>query len=188
MLNTFQTVMKEFAAAFVSDKRNDGKRFYKLSDEAPAWLKKDAGSKVMREIHEALDDRLPNDWVYEAVSSIADAFVDHNVEDEDEAREATHEIADGLVDVYNSDRLKWLSDHMNNAALVDEACKELGCEGDADTFTRIGLGQYYAYERLANAVIDAVRDEADSRPDPDDESDDEEGTPPDQDAPGKVVG
>lgn len=188
MLNTFAKVMKEFADAFVSDKRNDGKRFYKLKDGvndagSPDWLSGDAGSKVMREIHEALDDRLPNDWVYEAVSSLADAFVDHNVEDEDEAREACHEIADGLVDVYNSDRLKWLSDHMNNAALVDEACNEFGAEGK-DTFDRIGLGQFYAYERLANAVIDAVQAEADSRPD----TDDEEGTPPDQDAPGKVVG
>lgn len=169
MLNTFQTVMKEFANAFESAKRADSKStYYRLRDDAPEWLRKDAGSKVMREIHESLDDRLPDDWVYEAVSSITDAFVDHKSEDEDEAREACHEIADGLVDVYNSDRIKWLGLHLGNAALVDEACSEFGAEGK-DTFDRIGLGQFYAYERLANAVIEAVKDEAESRPEPEDE-------------------
>lgn len=165
MLNTFAKVMKEFAEAFVSDKRNDDKTFYKLSDNAPAWLQKDAGSSIMREIHSVLDDRLPSDWVYEAVSSITDGFVDHGCEDEDSAREATHEIADGLVDVYNSDRLRWLADHLLNVDIVDEACKELGCADDAGIIDRIGVGQYYAYERLAQAVIDAVRDEANNRED-----------------------
>lgn len=167
---TFAKVMKELADAFVSDVRNDGKTFYKLSDEAPAWLQKDAGSKVMREIHGVLDDRLPSDWVYEAVSSIADNFVSYESEDEDSARESTHEIADGLVDVYNADRLRWLADHLLNADLVDEACKELGCGEDAGIVDRIGIGQYYAYERLAQAVIDAVRDEADTREDDDEEA------------------
>ena len=161
----FAKVMKELADAFVPGKRDDGTTFYKLSDEAPTWLQKDAGSKVMREIHSALDDRLPNDWVYEAVSSLADAFVDHEAEDEDSARDSSHEIADGLVDVYNNDRLQWLASHMLNANLVDEACDELGCDPKADTFSRIGLGQFYAYERLANAVIAAVQSEAESRDD-----------------------
>ena len=174
MLNTFETVMKEFAGAFESAKHADSKStYYRLRDNAPEWLKGDAGSTVMREIHEALDDRLPDDWVYEAVSSLTDAFVDHRCSDEDEAREACHEIADGLVDVYNSDRIKWLGLHMGNAALVDEACSEFGAEGK-DTFDRIGLGQFYAYERLANAVIDAVQAEADSRPEPEDEDEEAE--------------
>jgi len=166
----FAKVMKELADAFVSDVRNDGKTFYKLSDDAPAWLQKDAGSAVMREIHSVLDDRLPSDWVYEAVSSIADNFVSYDSQDEDSARESTHEIADGLVDVYNADRLRWLADHLLNADLVDEACKELGCDADAGIVDRIGIGQYYAYERLAQAVIDAVRDEADTRDEDDEEA------------------
>lgn len=170
MLNTFAKVMKEFAEAFVSDKRTDGKTFYKLKDGVkdngvPDWLSGDVGSKVMREIHEALDDRLPNDWVYEAVSSLADAFVDYGCEDEDSARESLHEIADGLVDVYNSDRLQWLADHMNNALVVDEACEELCADAKMDTFSRIGLGQYHAYDRLGNAVISAIKTEADGRDD-----------------------
>lgn len=173
MLNTtFAKVMKELADAFVSARRDDGKTFWKLKDGVndngvPDWLSGDAGSTVMREIHECLDDRLPSDWVYEAVSSIADGFVDHGCEDEDSAREACHEIADGLVDVYNADRLRWLADHNYNAGIVDEACTELGCDKDAGIIDRIGVGQFYAYERLANGVIDAVQAEADSRPDDD---------------------
>lgn len=160
MLTTFASVMKEFAGAFVTDKRNDGKTFYKLSDNAPEWLK---GSDVMFTIHSALDDRLPDDWVYEATASITSAFVDHESESADDARETAHEVADGLVDVYNADRIQWLAQHLNNASIVDEACRELGCAADTDIVDRIGTGQYYAYERLANAVIEAVETEADSR-------------------------
>jgi hypothetical protein len=168
MTTMFAKVMKELADAFVTDKRNDGKTFYKLKDGVndngvPDWLSGDAGSKVMREIHSALDSRLPDDWVYEAVSSIADAFESNGVDNEDDAREQAHEIADGLVDVYNSDRLKWLATHLLNVDIVDEACKELGTADDAGIIDRIGVGQYYAYERLANAVIEAVKDEAEGR-------------------------
>ncbi len=159
----FAKVMKELAAAFVLAKRDDGSTFWRLADAAPSWLQGDAGATVMREIHESLDDRMPDDWVYEAASSVADAFVDHKADDADSARDDAHEIADGLVDVYNADRLRWLASHLGNAAIVDEACAELGCEPDADTFTRIGIGQYEAYSRIANAVIDAVNAEAESR-------------------------
>ena len=168
MTTLFAKVMKEFADAFVTDKRNDGKTFYKLKDGVndngvPDWLSGDNGTTVMREIHQALDSRMPDDWVYEAVSHIADAFESSGVDNEDDAREQTHEIADGLVDVYNSDRLQWLASHLLNVDIVDEACKEMGCDNDAGIIDRIGVGQYYAYERLANAVIEAVKSEADGR-------------------------
>lgn len=162
-MSAFMTVLKEFAAAFKRDKRNDGTEFYTLRDDAPAWLQGDAGRTIMREIHEALDDRLPNDWVYETAASVADTLTGYDLDDADDARENLHEVADGAVDVYNADRSKWLADHLSNAALVDEACSELGCEPDADTFTRIGLGQYLAITRIGGAVIDAVEAEADSR-------------------------
>ncbi len=158
-MSTFTTVIAEFAAAFETKTRKGGERFYRIKAKAPKWLQ---GSDVMREIHTAVDDRLPDDWVYEQAAAVAEALAERDIHDADDAREASHEISDSLVDVYNADRSKWLAMHLNNAALVDEAVSELG-GSDADTFHRIGLGQFLAISRIADAVISACEAEADGR-------------------------
>jgi hypothetical protein len=156
----FENVLAELAAAFVADKRDDGKTFYKLKDDAPAWLE---GSDVMLAIHSALDDRLPCDWVYEQAASIAENLGGYDCDDADDAREHMTEIAGGLVDVYYSDLTAWLADHTNNALICDESAAEFG--GDGDTFSRIGAGQYMAIERIGRALISEVENEADDRDD-----------------------
>ena len=70
-LTTFQIVLTEFAGAFTCGKRDDGKTFYRVKDDAPTWLK---GSSVMLAIHSAVDDRLPDDWIYESTAAIASAM------------------------------------------------------------------------------------------------------------------
>lgn len=155
-MSTFQDVATEFNDAFESSKRDDDTTFYKLKNDAPEWLQ---GSSVMMAIHAALDDRLPDDWVYKKVYFLSDRITDK--ENADDARDTTSEWADSLVDTYNSDRSKWLASHLNNAALVDEAVEEYGTEGD--TFERIGIGQYLAIERIAAAVIEAIETEANDR-------------------------
>lgn len=154
----FRTVIEELSGAFERDTRNDGATFYKLRDDAPDWIDSD----TMHAVHAALDERLPCDWVYETAMYVADAFTGYDCDDADELRDRIGEIADGLVDVYNADRLRWLAANLYNAAIVDEACEELG-GSDADTFTRIGYGQYYAIERIACALLEAASDEADER-------------------------
>ena len=62
-------------------------------------------------------------------------------------------------------RSAWLAGHRNNAALVDDAAEEYGQADGSDTFARIGVGQYLAIERIGQAVIQAVEDEADGRED-----------------------
>jgi hypothetical protein len=163
MATTFRVVLTELANAFTSAQRPNGDAFYKLKDDVPEWLR---GSELMHAIHAAVDGgspRLPDDWIYEATQAAADAMRDHGVENEDDARDASHEIADSLVDVYNSARSKWMASHLANASLVDEACAELGCADDASIFDRIGLGQFLAYSRILEAVITAVTDEAEYR-------------------------
>jgi hypothetical protein len=113
--------------------------------------------------HAALDDRFPDDWVYEQMSCIADNLCDRDVEDRDKADEAMDEIADSLVDVYNADRVKWLASHLDNAALCDDAAKEFGWEQDRGIFGLIGMGQYLAIERIGNALIECVQTEAEDR-------------------------
>jgi len=164
MATTFRIVLTELATAFVSAKRtSNGEKYYRIKDDPPTWLR---GTNLMHEIHSAVDGsdpRLPDDWIYEATASAADSLRDHGVENSDDAREALHEVADSLVDVYNSARLAWLASNLRNAELVDEACNELGCDADADVCTRVGLGQYLAYTRILEAVIAAVETEANER-------------------------
>ena len=169
----FLRVAKEFASAFETAKRDSsGETFWRLKDDAPEWMRGDAGRQIMFAIHGAMDGtddpRLPSDWVYEHTSRIADELVQREPDGEDDAREPAMEIADSLVDVYNADRARWLGDHLGNAALVDEACTDLGVGADEGIYERIAKGQYLALERIANAVIDAIAAEAETR-DEDDE-------------------
>ncbi len=87
---TFETVMGELASAFETAKRDSsGENFVRLKDEGrPEWL---AGSDVMREIHSAQDDRMPDDWTYAAIEALAEAFRDHDCDSERSANRALHE-------------------------------------------------------------------------------------------------
>ena len=173
MANHFQTCLAELSAAFTRDKRHDGATFYKLRDEGQRWCSRSwLTSDTMRDVHEAVDGpspRLPDDWIYEQASAVASALNErtryHSIASADDARDATSEIADSLVDVYNADRLRWLASHLANSSLVDEACNELGIGADVDTLARIGAGQQMAIERIASALIEACEAEANDRGD-----------------------
>lgn len=156
-MTTFNQVMNEFAESFESRARDDGESYVTTKDDCPEWVSTD----LMRELHEALDDRMPDDWVYDTIDSIADALC--HCEDADEAKEQLTSVADTLVDVYNQSRLGWLNSNLNNAYLCDDAQAEGFVSPTADLYTRIGCGQYLAIERLGYAVIDAVEQEAQNR-------------------------
>lgn len=147
---TFRLVAEELSAAFEHNQ---------IKSNAPDWLQ---GSDVMLAIHKAVDDRMPDDWVYESTASIAETLTGYDFDDADEAREHIHEIADGMVDVYNADRTAWLGSHLLNAYLCDEATKESGT-ADTDMFQRIGLGQYLALDRIGQELVNQIEAEADSR-------------------------
>lgn len=153
---TVETVAAELAAAFCSDKRPDGDTFYMLKKDCASWIT----SGLMRKFHEAVDDRLPNDWTYEAIAIFADNLTQY--EDCDAMRDASGELADGQVDIYNHDRARWLASHLGNHALCDEAVSEGLCDGK-DIDQTIGCGQYLALERILQATISAIEDEAEDR-------------------------
>ena len=156
---TFQDIMKELSAAFVSDTRTDGGRFWKLRDDAPKWLQ---GSDFALAVHQAVDDRAPDDWVYESMAHLADTMAGYDFDDADAARDSVSEIADGAVDVYTSDLTAWLASRLDNVALVTEAREELGPSDDG-VDREIMRGQYLGLERIAYAIILAVEEEAEAR-------------------------
>lgn len=153
---TVATVAAELAAAFVSSERNDGSTFYKVKDGAPDWITSD----LMRTFHEAVDDRLPDDWIYSQIAHFADSLTEY--EDIEAMRDAAHELADGQVDIYNTERAAWLASHLANQALCDEGIEEGLCDG-RDISQTIGVGQYIALERIVQAMISAIEAEAQDR-------------------------
>jgi len=156
----FDVVAGEFSEAFERRTRDNGESFYRLRDDAAEWLQGNAGSTVMHELHAALDDRLPDDWVYEIAAHLADNISE--CDGADAAQERISDWADSLVDVYNADRLKWLSSNLNTVYFVDDAVAEFGDHTDG-ILGAIGYGQYVAIERIAGAMLAAIEAEVDER-------------------------
>lgn len=138
----------ELAAAFITDTRNDGATFYKLSDDAAGWM-----TAAVRSAH---GDMFPHDWVYEQCSRVADRMSECEPE---RWEDSANEWADGMVDVYNADRTAWLASHLDFAGYVDEAAEEFG-HSDQGVFGDIGQGQYVFITQIAAALIQAVQEEA----------------------------
>ena len=70
------------------------------------------------------------------------------------------EYADGQVDIYNSDLLKWLCEDWHNWNAVEEATAELGTptqSGRLDLMQAIRQGQYLQYERELNENAEDIK-------------------------------
>jgi hypothetical protein len=149
--------------AFVSDTRTDGNSFYRLTDDAPEWMR-----DAVHAAHDAVDE-LPDDEVYEACRSAAAALADS-----DEWEDGAHEWADGEVSPYNATRVAWLAEKpLLRGPLVDEAAQEIGFTYDGDSagiFALIACGWYEWSRRIYGAIADACEQQAD---DSDGDSDDE---------------
>jgi len=132
--------MREF---FEVRKRDNGEGFYTLTDDAPEWLR----DAVMA----AHGEESPNDWRYDMCDSIADRIDDIGdaLTDDD-----AHEIADGLVDIWNAGRTAWLAGDLSRATYVDDAVSE--CIGDGSSIIdMIGVGQYLCLRDMASVLIAA---------------------------------
>lgn len=156
----FGRVLREFADAFTTTTRSDGSKAVVIKDSAPAWLQ---SYTVMRAIHESIDDRLPDDWIFEETRGILGSLVDYEIDSLDGHEDKLSEIADGRIDVYNSDRSAWLASHLGNAALCDEAVSDGLVSADADIFDRIGSGQYVAATRMIGAIMRVIDEETGTR-------------------------
>lgn len=126
---------------FETKQRDNGETFVCLKDNRPQWLQ-----DAVREAH---DDEFPNDWRYAMCRQIAGAIDDGLTED------YTSEFADGAVDIYNSDRVRWLADDHTRTAYVDEARNEGLMNFEADILEQIGVGQYVCIERMASVMFTA---------------------------------
>lgn len=160
-MSLFKTVLTELAGAFETAKRKGGKEsFVRIKRKAPKWL---LGSDVMLAIHAALDGRGPDDWTYATTAMLAKALTAYDVYDAADAREYSHEICDGAVDIWNDARYEWLGAHLGNAELCDEARSEMGSSSEATMADIVGAGQYLALTRIYEAMINAIEEESSTR-------------------------
>jgi hypothetical protein len=113
----FQIVASELAAALVTKDRSDGEKFVTLSDDAADWM-----TEAIHCAHVAIDDRLPDDWIYASCKRVADELSEIDEPDDD----TTYEIADRLTDTATHTLLTWLASHVLNADVVDQANIDYG--------------------------------------------------------------
>lgn len=124
--------------------RDDGSQYLSLTTTAPEWLR-----DLVRDAH-GVDERgaTPDDWrheaIYLALNCIAEA---------DDPEDAAHEWADGMVAVYNADRVAWLGSHVERAGWCDAAQSDGMVYPGAGIMERIGAGMY----REALEVFELVR-------------------------------
>lgn len=142
-------IMKFFANQFQVKERDNGDTFVCLGDSAPSWCQ-----DVCREAHNGL---MPDDWRYSWISSAADTLADI---DPDEWEEQTHEIADGLIDVYNGRLLSWLSSNLSRIGYCDEA-SENGLPRENDLINVIQAGQYEEIRETISFLISEIEGLAD---------------------------
>lgn len=169
-MNELHTILQEIADAFVKDRRNphagvDGDVFWRMKDreELPQWLQESnsEGASFMLRIHEAIDGRGPDDWVYLNTYRIARWLAEnaeYNAEHghEWDAYEAVNDCADNECDIYTMDRLKWLASNLHNYVLCDEAAEGSGLVGILDC---IVAGQCEALRRIGQAVVEEAQRE-----------------------------
>jgi hypothetical protein len=150
MTHILKTTLGALYQAFTTDKRNNGESFVRLVDGAAEWM-----HTVVRECHGGM---LPDDTRYQMIRDVLADLVDRCDHDDDTDADALRddvgEIADSLVDVYNSSRLRWLASHIERPGYVDEAQREGLISDETDTMDRIGIGQYLEYREICEQLIE----------------------------------
>jgi hypothetical protein len=142
---TLATLAREASDAFEQGTRPDGETFRRVRDGAPAWI-----TDIIREAHAGM---LPDDWKYDKAEDAFDAIADAGAETREDCDDLRHEFADGAVDVYTHDRLKWLASHLDRAGYVDQAASDGLTAPDTEIVDRIGIGQYVEAEEIFEAVL-----------------------------------
>ena len=118
-VDKFRLCLKIFKESLTRDKREDGSEYVCLWESQ--W--KENLQEIIRECH---NGEFPNDWRYEMVDSIIDSLYEHFItydNDPDLNDFRDYELVDSLVDIYNYDLAKWLSDDNSRGYFEDDSFK-----------------------------------------------------------------
>jgi hypothetical protein len=131
------------------DEADPESSFVRLKDGAPEW--------ITQLVYDAHGNFLPDDWRYDKIQDALEFIMDVEYPDD-----GNSEFADGAVDIYTADRIKWLGSNLNRVGYCDEAAEEFGwgwSPGNVDNggiVELIGLGQYAEAEEIYASVLNSL--------------------------------
>ena len=155
MANSTKTKFQEYAQylidAFVRNTRSQdcvdrgmSKTYYTIDDNHAD--KDEIQQNLIQPLH---DEEWPNDWRYSTIYFLLLDFVE--CEDRDEVEDRRFQIVDGLVDVYNADRVRWLGENLNRGLVESDHA-----DGQENIFELIGLAQYEVINDMAYKLLDYI--------------------------------
>ena len=124
------------------------RKFYDAFNIEPCGhisLKEDQKEKYQEFVRELHDDEMPNNWRYRIITDLLQNFV--NEYEQDDLKKYLHEITDSLVDIYDSDRAKWLADD------VSRVCIDIDTTNKTSIFDLIGQAQYEAIYSMGYQIL-----------------------------------
>jgi hypothetical protein len=123
------------------DEADPESSFVRLKDGAPEW--------ITQLVYDAHGDFLPDDWRYDKIQDALEFIMDVEYPDD-----GSSEFADGAVDIYTADRIKWLGSNLNRASYCDEAARDYG--HGIDIVSMIGWGQCMEAEEIYASVLNSL--------------------------------
>jgi len=136
---------KSLLAWFNDQTRDGGKRFYSLRSGCP-----DDVSQLVQDCH---DGELPNDWRYDVIVSILHDLDGTQFDENAPMIDNASDIADGQVEVFNSDLATWLADQPARSDYIDQAREEFGGLEDC-IWSQIKAGQYVAITQMVMEIME----------------------------------
>ena len=124
--------------------RGMSKTYYTIDDNHAD--KDEIQQNLIQPLH---DEEWPNDWRYSTIYFLLLDFVE--CEDRDEVEDRRFQIVDGLVDVYNADRVRWLGENLNRGLVESDHA-----DGQENIFELIGLAQYEVINDMAYKLLDYI--------------------------------
>ena len=133
-------------SAFTLAQREDGSEFWQFTEEARQSV--DDLSSFVRELH---DEELPNDWRYQKIVEICDAITEYD--GDTEWSDASHEISDGLVSIYNAELASWIAENGSRLSYCDQVMEEGLISDEASMSERLMAGQYTCIKQMVDIIM-----------------------------------
>ena len=157
-MTRFSLALSQLLSSFKKSSRDDGSEFLKLSSDSPQWM-----SECVMAAH---DGELPNDSRYQLIRDCLQALSDEEVESQEEALDASYELARDLVPLCTGELLQWFSFLPGRLGDCDEVLSQ-GRVSELTTYEILSEGFRLAAEEVISSLADSLEDAADSLFDPD---------------------
>ncbi len=146
-VDKFRLSLRIFKESLTRDKREDGSEYVCLWENQ--W--NENLQEIIRECH---NGEFPNDWRYQIVDSIIESLYEHFITYNNDCDLDEYEIVDNLVDIYNYDLAKWLSDDNSRGYFEDDCFKN----DNGDIHDQIRSRQYEEINFIMNMLLANLED------------------------------